>query len=82
MTLIEQFHAGGFFMYFILLFGLLTIGFIIERSIVLYTKYRTVPKDFRRNVLAFVASGDFQGAKSYVEKTASKASLGKVSLIF
>ncbi len=80
MSLIDQFHAGGFFMYFILLFGLLTVGFIIERTIVLYTKYRTAPKDFRRNVLAFVAAGDYQGAKTYVEETAGKTSIGKVTL--
>ena len=43
MSLIDQFHAGGFFMYFILLFGLLTIGFIVERGIVLYLKHKDTP---------------------------------------
>ncbi|MDP7319190.1 MAG: MotA/TolQ/ExbB proton channel family protein [Bacteriovoracaceae bacterium] len=80
MSLIDQFHAGGFFMYFILLFGLLTLGFIVERSIVLYLKYKDVPTDFRRNLLAFISSGDFQGAKTYVENTASHTSIGKVAL--
>lgn len=80
MSLIDQFHAGGFFMYFILLFGLLTVGFIIERGIVLYTKYKDVPADFRRNLLAFVAAGDFQGAKDYVDATAANTSIGKVAL--
>ena len=80
MSLLDQFHAGGFFMYFILLFGLLTIGFIVERGIALYKNYREVPADFRRNVLAFIASGDFKGAKEYVETTAGNTSVGKVAL--
>ena len=80
MSLVDQFHAGGFFMYFILLFGLLTIGFIVERAIVLYTKYRDVPADFRRNVLAFIAAGDFKGAKDYIETTAGDTSIGKVAM--
>lgn len=80
MGLIDQFHAGGFFMYFILLFGLLTIGFIVERSIVLYAKYKKAPKDLRRNILAFIASGDFAGAKTYIESKAANASVSRVAL--
>ena len=80
MSLIDQFHAGGFFMYFILLFGLLTIGFIVERGIVLYTKYKDVPKNFRRNLLAFIAAGDFKGAKEYINASAADTSIGKVAL--
>lgn len=80
MSLIDQFHAGGFFMYFILLFGLLTVGVIIERSIALYLKYQSTPKDFRRNVLAFIAAGDFLGAKNYIESLNTNASVAKVAL--
>jgi biopolymer transport protein ExbB/TolQ len=80
MSLIDQFHAGGFFMYFILLFGLLTIGFIIERAIVLYGRYKDVPKDFRRNVLAFVAAGDFAGARDYINTTAPNTSVARVAM--
>ena len=80
MSLIDQFHAGGFFMYFILLFGLLSFGFIIERSIALYLKFKDVPADFRRNLLAFVAAGDFAGAKSYIETTAADTSVGRVAM--
>ena len=80
MSLIDQFHAGGFFMYFILLFGLLTIGFIVERGIVLYTKYKDVPKNFRRNLLAFIEAGDFKGAKEYINASAADTSIGKVAL--
>ncbi len=80
MSLIDQFHAGGFFMYFILLFGLLTAGFIVERSIALYLKYKELPQDFRRNLLAFVAAGDFAGAKAYIENTSTTASVAKVAM--
>lgn len=80
MSLIDQFHAGGFFMYFILLFGLLTAGFIVERGIVLYKKYKDVPQDFRRNLLAFISAGDFKGAKDYIETTAADTSVGKVAM--
>lgn len=80
MSLLDQFHAGGFFMYFILLFGLLTIGFIVERAIVLYAKYKDVPADFRRNLLAFIAAGDFSGAQEYIKATAPSASVSRVAL--
>jgi biopolymer transport protein ExbB/TolQ len=80
MSLMDQFHAGGLFMYFILLFGILTVGFIVERSLALYLRFKSVPKDFRRNLLAFVASGDFSGAKSYIEKTSANTSIGRVAL--
>ena len=80
MSLIDQFHAGGFFMYFILLFGLLTAGFIVERSIALYVKYKELPQDFRRNLLAFVAAGDFAGAKAFIENTSTTASVAKVAM--
>jgi len=81
MSLMDQFHAGGFFMYFIALFGLLTIGFIIERGMVLYARYKSTPKDFRRNLLAFIASGDFAGAKAFIDANAPKTSVGRVAMV-
>lgn len=81
MSLMDQFHAGGFFMYFIALFGLLTFGFIIERGLVLYAKYKGTPKDFRRNLLAFIASGDFAGAKAFIEANAKNTSVGRVAMV-
>ena len=81
MNLIEQFHAGGFFMYFILLFGLLTVALIVERTISLYGKFKTAPKDFRKNILGFIASGDFEAAKNYIEMSADGSSIGNVALV-
>lgn len=81
MSLLDQFHAGGIFMYFILLFGLLTIGFIIERSVALYLKYKHAPNDFRRNILAFIAAGDFTGARDYIKAHGNDSSVAKVALV-
>ena len=80
MSLIDQFHAGGFFMYFILLFGLLAAGFIVERSIALYIKYKDAPKDFRRNILAFIAAADFAGARDYIKAKGNNSSVARVAL--
>ncbi len=80
MELIQQFQAGGFFMYFILIFALLTAAVIGERFMALYKKYKEVPKDFRKTLLAFVAAGDFKGAQSFIETSAAGTSLGKVAL--
>ncbi len=81
MSLIEQFQAGGSFMYFILLFGLLTIGVIVERSLSLYKKWKDIPVDFRKSLLAFIAAGDFKGAQTYIETAGAGTSIGKISLI-
>lgn len=81
MNLIEQFLAGGFFMYFILAFGLLTIGFIVERYIALYLKHNDTPKDFRKTLLSFIASGDFKAAKDYIKMSADKTSLGRIASV-
>ncbi len=79
MNLIEQFHAGGFFMYFILIFGLLTIGFTIDRFLALYIKIKKAPIDFRKNILGFIAAGDFKSAQDYIEMSAGDTSIGRIS---
>lgn len=81
MNLIEQFQAGGFFMYFILAFGLLTIAFVIERFIALYATYKSTPKDFRKNILGFISRGDYKSAQDYIEMSAGSTSLGKITSI-
>lgn len=81
MNLIEQFQAGGFFMYFILAFGLLTIAFIFERFIALYATYKEAPKDFRKNILSFIAQGNFKAAQDYIDMSAGKTSIGKITSV-
>lgn len=84
MTTIQNmftaFREGGVFMYFILCFGLLTLGFIAERFQALYKRIKPVPADFRANVLANLSRGDFKGAESYVQAAASDTSLGRITL--
>lgn len=79
--LIQQFHAGGIFMYPILLFFILTLAFIIERTIALYFKVKVAPKDFRKNILTFIAQGDFEKAQNYIEMSAPNTSIGKITSI-
>jgi biopolymer transport protein ExbB len=81
VNLLEQFQAGGFFMYFILLFGLLTISVIVERTLALYRRWKEVPVDFRKSLLTFIAAGDFKGAQSYIEMQGAGTCLGKVAMV-
>lgn len=75
------FHQGGFFMYPILAFTLLIMGFIIERYVALYLKHKEAPKDFRKNILSFIARGDFKSASTYVEMSAKDTSIGKITMV-
>ncbi len=75
------FHKGGIFMYFILAIGLLIIAFIIERYIALYLKHKSAPADFRKNILGFIARGDFKSAMDYVERTSKETSIGKITIV-
>ncbi len=79
--LINFFVKGGIFMYPILVFGLLTIALVTERYISLYIKPKFAPKDFRKNILGFIAKGDFKSAVNYVEMSAKDTSIGKITLI-
>lgn len=81
MNLVQQFQAGGIFMYAILAFGLLTFAFTVERLIALYVAYKEAPKDFRKNILGFIAQGDFKAAQDYIDMSAGNTSLGKITSI-
>lgn len=81
MGLIDQFHAGGFFMYFIALFGLLTIAFIFERFNALYRNYKSAPKNFRKTILSYVSQGDFKAAQDYIEMEAKDTSIGQIATV-
>ena len=78
---LEHFHKGGIFMYFILAFLLLTIAFIIERYVALYLRHKSAPADFRKNILGFIARGDFKAALDYIEMTSKDTSLGKIASV-
>lgn len=79
--LLEHFQKGGIFMYFILMFGLLTAVFIVERFVSLYLKHKDAPADFRKNILGFIAQGDFKSAQAYIEMSGQDTSIGKVTMV-
>ncbi|RPJ78240.1 MAG: MotA/TolQ/ExbB proton channel family protein [Alphaproteobacteria bacterium] len=78
---IEFFQKGGVFMYPILAFGLLSIAFIVERYVSLYLKVKIAPADFRKNILGFIAKGDFKAANAYIEMSAKDTSIGKITTV-
>lgn len=59
MFIVNAFREGGPFMFVILIFGVLTLGFIIERYIFLYTRTKTVSDDFLQGIRQSLARGDF-----------------------
>lgn len=75
------FVKGGIFMWPILMFGILTIAFSIERFYALYLKHKTAPTDFRKNILGFISKGDFKSALAYIEMSAKETSIGKITTI-
>jgi biopolymer transport protein ExbB/TolQ len=79
--LMQQFRAGGFFMNFIAFFGVLVLGFIIERGIALFVQFKRAPKDFRKQLLSHICKNDFKSAQAHIEMAAPKSSLGKIAMI-
>lgn len=68
-------------MYFILLFGLFTGAFIIERGIALYFKTKPTPPDFRKVLLDHIRVGDLIGAERYAGSHAATTALGRVAQV-
>ncbi len=79
--IIGFFHKGGIFMYPILAFSLLILSFIVERYISLYVKHKVAPADFRKNILGFIAKGDFKSAQTYIDMSAKETSIGKITTV-
>ena len=75
------FTKGGIFMWPILMFGILTIAFSIERFYALYLKHKVAPADFRKNILGFISKGDFKSAIAYIEMSAKETSIGKITMV-
>ncbi len=76
----EAYRAGGFFMHLIMVFGMFTAGFAIERFVALFLKYKAAPADLRKNLLAFIARGDMKGACDYIQLSANYTSLGRIAM--
>ena len=80
-NLLHAFKEGGIFMYPILAFGLLTLAFIIERYVGLFLKVKYAPVDFRKNILGYIAGGDFKSAQAYIDMSAKETSIGKITTV-
>lgn len=65
-------------MYFILVFGVFTLGFIFERISALYLKMKTPAVDFRQQILSCIQRGDLKAADDYVRLKAAGTGLGAV----
>jgi biopolymer transport protein ExbB/TolQ len=78
MGIVERFHEGGIFMYFILAFGIMTFALIAERITNLYFKVKEVPAEFRKKVLEYVVRGDFKGAEDYASLVGAQSGIGRV----
>ena len=80
-NLLHAFKEGGIFMYPILAFGLLTLAFIVERYVGLFLKVKYAPVDFRKNILSYIAQGDFKSAQAYIDMSAKDTSIGKITTV-
>jgi biopolymer transport protein ExbB len=83
MWLIEKFNEGGVFMYFIFIFGVLSLALIIERYITLFKKEIEPKQTFRNNLLNYISIGDFNAATRFSEtqNTAENAALARIAKI-
>lgn len=65
MAAFQAFKDGGPFMFVILAFALITLGFIVERYQALFVKNKPVPDGFVRAVREALAHGDFAKAERW-----------------
>lgn len=78
MIIIESFREGGVFMYFILMFGIFTIGFVVERAIALYSRRKPLPENFRAQIQERIVRGDFNAISSYLGSLSNQESAARV----
>jgi biopolymer transport protein ExbB len=67
MFIVSAFEGGGVFMYFILLFALLTLALIIERAIFFKLSVKPAPVDFRKTLLKSILRGDYRDAEIFAK---------------
>ena len=65
MNLVERFHEGGFFMYFILAFGICTAYIIADRVWALYFRVKPVSNSFKQQLRDYLKRGDLTGAQEF-----------------
>ncbi len=77
-SLIKDYQAGGFFMHFILIVGVVVAGIIAERAMALFKNYRRAPADVRHKLLTLIAQGNFAEARAYLDMAAPNTALARV----
>ena len=78
MFIVNAFEQGGIFMYFILIFFVLTLVFIIERAFALYVRFKGTPDNFHERLLEYIRCHDLESAKSFSSKH-SDTPLGRIA---
>ncbi len=77
-VILEKFHDGGVFMYFILIFAVATVGFIIERARALYVTVKEPAADFRQKLLHYLPKGEFLAAADAARNSEPKTALNGI----
>ena len=80
MFISKAFQDGGVFMYFILVFAVLTLGFIVERFSALYMKAKNVSQDFRSRLAELCQRGDWVGAERLCRERAPAEPIARIAL--
>lgn len=78
MGITQVFQEGGPFMYCILLFGLLTFGFIIERTVTLFFKTKETEQTFSKKILDLITRGDLKAAETAARSDSVNTSAGSI----
>jgi biopolymer transport protein ExbB/TolQ len=77
----QSFREGGVFMYFILIFGILTISLIIERAQSLFMKLKEPTPEFRQKIADYLGKGDVKGAEAYAMSKSDSLAIGRIAEI-
>ena len=73
MSLIQKFNEGGIFMYFILIFGVFSIGLIVERYLALYRGLVEPSAAFRKQLFSFISQGNMNAASQFAGSESGSA---------
>jgi biopolymer transport protein ExbB/TolQ len=79
--IINAFREGGVFMYFILIFGVMTCALIVERFRSLYTNFKEPSADFRTNLLNYFHRNDLAGATTYAQTAGAGTIAAKIAAV-
>ncbi len=82
MALVQSFHEGGIFMWFILGFAVFSLTLILERGVFLFMSVKEFSAGgFRKQLLDFIAKGDLKAAEAHSQGLTQDKSLGGLARI-